>query len=114
MQITLTRSSEIASPPAIIYLEGALNAENAVKLQRQLNSVALSNQYSSVLVNLERVEQIDSAGLMALISGFKLARRANKRFCLCSVSRPVQIILELTRLDQVLEISEVSAMDLAA
>jgi anti-anti-sigma factor len=109
MQMTLARPQDTSYvSPAIIRFEGALNADNAVELQRLLSAAVLSNHHSSLLLDMQQVDQIDSAGLMVLVGGFRLAQRTNKRFCLCSVSRSVQIILELTQLDKVLEIFETS------
>jgi anti-sigma B factor antagonist len=108
MQMTLARPQETYISPAIIRFEGSLNAGNAVELQRLLNLAVLSKHHSSLLIDMQQVDLIDSAGLMVLVSGFKLARLTNKRFCLCSVSKSVQIILELTQLDKVLEIFDTS------
>jgi anti-sigma B factor antagonist len=108
MLMTLARPQETCVTPAIIRLQGSLNAGNAIELQQLLHSAILSNQHSSLLIDMKQVELIDSAGLMVLVSGFRLAQGTHKRFCLCSVSRSVQIILELTQLDRVLEVFETS------
>jgi anti-sigma B factor antagonist len=46
---------------------------------------------------------------MVLVSTLTLAQRLNKRFGLVGVSPSVRIILELTQLDRVFEISERSS-----
>ena len=46
---------------------------------------------------------------MALVSGLKLAQHLERRFGICSVSPSVQIVFELTQLDQVFEIYESAA-----
>jgi anti-sigma B factor antagonist len=108
MQMTLARPQETYTSPAIIRFEGAFNEENAVELQRLLNAAVLSKHHSSLLLDMQQVDQIDSAGLMVLVSGLRLAQRSNKRFCLCSVSHSVRIILELSQLDKILEIFDTS------
>jgi anti-sigma B factor antagonist len=56
-------------------------------------------------VDLEQVESLDSAGLMALVSGVKLAQRLGLSLSLSSVSPTLKIIFELTQLDKVFEIN---------
>ncbi len=89
---------------AIVQPVGSLNSGNAITFQHQLNAAVLSEQHSSLLVDMGQVESIDSAGLMALVSALSMSQRLNKRFSLCSVSRSVKIIFELTQLDRVFEI----------
>jgi anti-anti-sigma factor len=63
-------------------------------------------RYKNMLVDLEQVESLDSAGLMALVYSLKLAQALDIRFSICSVSPSIRIILELTQLDRVFEIFE--------
>lgn len=88
----------------IIQPHGSLSAANLIKFQDQLNSAVLSDQNSRLLIDMRQVESIDSDGLMVLVSAWKLAKRLNKRFSLCSVSRSIRIVFELTQLDRVFEI----------
>lgn len=112
MQMLLNRTQNLLAQEssslqaAIVSPEGSLNADNAAQFHQQLRRAVLSPQYSSLLVNMERVDLIDSAGLMVLVSALRLAKNANKRLLMCSVSQSVRMILELTRLDHVLEIIE--------
>jgi anti-anti-sigma factor len=106
MQMLLTRPQEITPQTTVIQPEGPLNSANVLKFHAQLNAVLMSNQSVRLLVDMQHVDLIDNAGVMALVTGIWLAKRSNKQFCLCSVSHPVQMILELTQLDKVLEISD--------
>ncbi|MBW4470967.1 MAG: STAS domain-containing protein [Stenomitos rutilans HA7619-LM2] len=91
---------------AVIQPSGPLHSGNVTAFQQQLDMAVLSNQHSSLLVDMGQVESIDSAGLMALVSALSLAQRLNKRFSLCSISHSVRIIFELTQLDRVFDILE--------
>ncbi len=112
MQTLLTHSPSLMTPvktqqeAAIVAPKGALNAETVLAFNQQLNHAVLSSRHSSLVVDLQDVDGLDSSGVMALVGAFRLAQTANKRFLLCSVSQSVRMILELTRLDQVLEIIE--------
>ncbi len=98
----------------VIRPSGFFNASNAAEFERyMIKEVAQSGQ-SSVLVDLEQVESMDSAALMALVRGLKLAQSLGKRFSLCSVSPSIKIIFELTQLDSVFEIFDNKASFTAA
>jgi anti-anti-sigma factor len=89
----------------IIQPSGHVNASNAVELQRQLATAITSAQHA-VLVDMHRVESIDSAGLMALVSALSLAQSLKRRFSLCGIAPSICIIFELTQLDGAFEIFE--------
>lgn len=86
--------------------QGYLSAANAGDFLRQLTEVVNSSTKSSLLVDMQQVEFIDSAGLMALIKGFHLARDLDCGLSICSVAPSVRMIFELTQLDKVFEIFE--------
>ena len=106
MQSLLIRPKALQHEVFVIQPKGYLNADAALQLHHHLNIGVSSEQHSRLLIDMQQVEQLDSAGLMALISAFKLAKKFNKHLSLCSVSYSVRMILELTQLDQVLEIVE--------
>ncbi|MDM9380909.1 STAS domain-containing protein [Chlorogloeopsis sp. ULAP01] len=93
----------------VIRPQGSLNAANALEFERNLTAALTQNDNSFLLVDLEQVESLDSAGLMALVSALKLAQNLGQRFTLCSVSPSIRIIFELTQLDRVFEILESQA-----
>lgn len=90
----------------ILQPQGHINAFNAPKLQSYLTTAVTSEFNSALLVDMEQVESLDSAGLMALVSALSLAQGLDKQFSLCSVSPSIRIIFELTQLDRVFEIFE--------
>lgn len=89
----------------IIQPSGHINASNASEFQRQLTTAVASQQHS-ILVDMKRVESLDSAGLMALISALTLAQSLKRRFSLCSVAPSIRMIFELTQLDGAFEVFE--------
>lgn len=100
-------STTIAYPEiTVICPHGVVNASNAVDFQQEITKAVAENKKSNVLVNLEQVESLDSAGLMALVSSLRLAQSIGTRFSLCGVSPSIRIIFELTQLDRVFEIFE--------
>ena len=89
----------------IIQPSGHINASNVSEFQRQLTTAVASQQHS-ILVDMSRVESLDSAGLMALISALTLAQSLKRRLSLCGVTPSIQMIFELTQLDGAFEIFE--------
>jgi len=86
----------------IIQPSGHINASNASEFRRKLTTAVASQQHS-VLVDMSRVESLDSAGLMALISALSLSQSLKRRFSLCCVAPSIQMIFELTQLDEAFE-----------
>lgn len=90
----------------VIRLDGSFNASKAVEFKLQLTTAITPEGHANVLVDLEQVESLDSAGLMLLVDGLRLTQTLERRFGLCSIPPSIQIIFELTQLDQVFEIFE--------
>ncbi len=57
-----------------------------------------------VLLNLEKVEFMDSSGLSALIMAFKHIRAAEAELHLCAPTAQVKMLLELTSMDKLFSI----------
>jgi len=93
----------------IVSLEGHLDASTATELTDRLTAAVESESASTVIVNMEKAESLDSAGLMALVSALRLAQRIGREFVLCSVSPAIRIIFELTQLDRVFDMREDAA-----
>jgi anti-sigma B factor antagonist len=91
---------------AVIRPHGCLNATNALEFERELSTTLVQDDVSSLLVDLAAVESFDSSGLMSLVSALKLAQSLDKGFQLDSVSPAIRMILELTQLDEIFDLSE--------
>jgi anti-sigma B factor antagonist len=93
-------------PITVIRPLDHLNAATAGEFGEQLTTTISAPGVVAVLVDVGAVTFIDSAGLMALISGLKQAKKMGCRFSLCSVTSGIRMILELSQLDRVFEIFE--------
>ena len=83
-----------------------LNAATSGEFRLQLTTAISAPGVVAVLVDLGAVTFIDSAGLMALVSGLKQAKKMGRRFSICSVSAGIRMVLELSQLDRVFDIFE--------
>ena len=84
--------------------QGYVSAANSQEFLQQLTSAVQSSGDSPLLIDMKEVEFMDSAGLMALIEGFRLAKDLKRDLSICSVAPPVRILFELTQLDNVFNI----------
>lgn len=84
--------------------KGYVSAANAEEFLEELTIAVKDKSDSVLLVDMQAIDFMDSAGLMVLIKGFRLAQSLNRRFSICSVASSVRIVFELTQLDNVFEI----------
>lgn len=84
--------------------KGYVSAANAEEFLEELTIAVKDKPDSVLLVDMQAIDFMDSAGLMVLIKGFRLAQSLNRRFSICSVASSVRIVFELTQLDNVFEI----------
>ncbi|WP_445250552.1 STAS domain-containing protein [Microcoleus sp. OTE_8_concoct_300] len=101
MQTLLARK-----PITVIRPLEHLNAATSGEFGRQLMTEISAPGVVAVLVDFAEVTFMDSAGLMALVSGLKQAKKMGRRLSICSVSPGIRMILELSQVDRVFKIFE--------
>jgi anti-sigma B factor antagonist len=84
---------------AVVALEGRFDAHEVATI-RKVFEQAIAESSGHVLVNLARVNFIDSSGLATLVQGMKRCREHNGDLVLSDLQQSVRIIFELTRLNQ--------------
>lgn len=82
---------------------------NLTELRNNIQGTITNQESSLLLIDLERIDSLDSGTLMVLVSAFSLAQSLGRRLILCSVAPAIKIILELSQLDQILEIFDSQA-----
>lgn len=87
----------------VLQPQGRLDLEGGRTLEKQLAGLIPQRQDLWV-IDLAKVDFMDSAGLVALIGGLKSARESSCRMVLCNVQDAVRLIFELTQLDSIFEI----------
>lgn len=103
MYATVAVSSKNIS---VVQPEGPISAANAAKFRAELSLAVESGSQDPLLVDLQKVEFLDSAGLMVLVNALSRTQKVNRKFGLCSVSPAITMIFELTQLERVFEIYE--------
>jgi anti-sigma B factor antagonist len=102
MDLQISRWDEEHS--AVIALHGELELNGAPLLRQALIEAIGEYRRRRVIVDLEGVDFIDSAGLGVLVGGLKRARTHGGDLVLVASGRSVLNVLELTGLTRVFEL----------
>jgi anti-sigma B factor antagonist len=89
-----------------IELSRYVSAANASELEQTLATALKIQDHTILFVDMEKVEFLDSSGLMVLVNSFRLAQSIGKKLILGSVAPSVRMVFELTQLDKVIDILE--------
>lgn len=89
----------------VVRPRGQLDVATAPRFRQQLVEAGFT-QAHNVVVDLDRVEYVDSLGLGVLIGGLKRARSHDARFVLACSSERLLRLLDLTGLDEVFELAD--------
>lgn len=98
---------------AILDLSGRLDLASGSMLKEEVKKLFDKN-VTSIHLNLNRVEFINSSGLGSLVSIMKEVRLAKGRFTLSDLANYVQEIFEITQLSHIFEIFLTEAEALAS
>src|SRR5207245_11383081 len=89
--------------PNVLPLEGEIDLHVSPEVAESLRTM-IAKKPKVVVVNLTKVTYFDSSGLAVLIDGMQKVQEYDGQFALAGVQESVQHILEIARLDQVLQI----------
>jgi anti-anti-sigma factor len=106
---------DIESTPddiTVLHVAGDVDMNEVTLFRQTLQQVSHSAQ-RGVIVALAQVPFIDSAGIAVLIEGLKWSRARGVAFVLSDLTPAVQMVVELTRLEQVFTITDNLADGLA-
>src|SRR6202161_4041945 len=98
----------------IVDVIGDITLYNSPEVRKVLLSLLKEKKSPRVVVNLERVKYIDSAGVASLVEGLKISRDLKSGFALFGLSRTTREVLELTRLLKVFEVYDTEEEALSA
>ncbi|AVH73218.1 STAS domain-containing protein [Nostoc sp. 'Lobaria pulmonaria (5183) cyanobiont'] len=86
----------------ILELSGILDGIRGNELRREVSGI-LANGADILLLDMKEVKFIDSSGLGALVSAMQMARTANRKLFVCSISDQVRMLFELTKMDRIFQ-----------
>jgi len=83
----------------IIDVSGEVDLYNVSELKKALFSIT-DGQFKSVIVDMKKVNYMDSSGIGALVAGMKKMKAHNGKFALMNIHDDVLNILKLATLDK--------------
>lgn len=90
----------------VVDIVGAVDLHSSPDLRKLLLETVREKAAPRVVVNLERVDYIDSSGIAALVEGLKTSMGLKSRFVLCGLGPAVREVLKLTQLITVFQVCE--------
>jgi anti-sigma B factor antagonist len=99
----LELKTEIEGATAQLALEGELDIASAPQVERELKRLEAAEPMT-LLLDLRRLAFMDSTGLRLIVAADARAREQGRRLVVVRGPAPVQRILQMTRLDERLEI----------
>ena len=100
MEITTREQDGIT----IIDISGRLDASNSKEAESTI--LAAEGEGSKVILNLENLEYISSAGLRVLLLSAKKARAGHGKFCIVSLTESVMDVFEISGFSAIFEIAD--------
>ena len=91
---------------SIVDVTGDITLYNTPEVRKILLDLLKEKRVKRVIVNLQNVKYIDSAGVASLVEGLKISRDLKSGFALYGLSRTAREVLELTKLIKVFEVHE--------
>ncbi len=101
--ITLSHSVECGID--IVGFHGRLSAADAGSVSDELHRI-LETGGKNISIDMAELDFVDSSGLSVLISTLKFARRDGGDMVLMNVNSRIMALLELTRLNEIIDIFE--------
>lgn len=96
-------TSQYNQTSVALHLSGRLDANTAPDLKSQLQGM-IEQGVNNIIIDMEKVQFIDSSGLSVFVGGLRLVREKNGRLSLTSINQQVHQALKMTHLDQLFTI----------
>ena len=97
----------------IAKTDGRVDGANAREIQSALEA-AIDDNTSAVILDMERLSYISSAGLRVILLTAKSLQGRNAKFAVCSLSESIQEVFEISGFDKIISIHPSQAETLAA
>lgn len=87
----------------VLSPSGYLTAANTEQFHIELIEAVTTQNASQFLIDMSRVEFLDSSGLMAIVDACRLAQSLGKQFHLRSLAPSVRMVFELVGLERMIK-----------
>lgn len=89
----------------VLNLEGALDSQTAAETETRLNKLIMGGN-NKLVVNLNGVNYISSAGLRVFLMANKLIKKQNGALSICCLNSTVKEVFEISGFDMIFKIFE--------
>ena len=100
MQISVKTTNEVK----VLTFEGRLDTQTSPDAQQQLTRLIEEGE-TKILVNLEKIDYISSAGLRVLLVVAKQLKTTDGELRICSLNEVVKEVFDISGFDMILPIS---------
>ena len=97
----------------IAKTDGRVDGTNAREFQTALEAAIDAND-RAVILNMEKLSYISSAGLRVILLTAKVLQGRNTKFAVCSLSEAIQEVFEISGFDKIISIHASQAQAQAA
>ncbi len=98
-------STERQDNTLIAKTEGRIDGANAREFQDALDA-AIDSSERAVVLDLEEVSYISSAGLRVILLTAKSLQKQDAKFAVCSLSESIREIFEISGFDQIIAVHD--------
>lgn len=105
-------TQEIGDVTVVLPAGPHLDAGNYRDFKDALLPIVRDN--AKVILDLQNIQFMDSSGIGAILSSLRGSQECNNELRLCNTAKPVQVIFQLVRLEQIAAIDETREASLAA
>ena len=106
-------STERQGDTLIAKTDGRVDGANAREFQSALEEAIDANE-RAVILDMEELSYISSAGLRVILLTAKNLRSQNAKFAVCSLSAPIREVFEISGFDKIISIHNTQAEALAS
>ena len=106
-------STERQGNTLIAKTDGRVDGANAREFQSALEEAIDANE-QAVILDMEELSYISSAGLRVILLTAKNLRSQNAKFAVCSLSAPIREVFEISGFDKIISIHGTQAEALAS
>ena len=99
MKIQTTNQSDVQ----VIELEGELDFHSSPELRSRLGELT-AKQAPKILIDLKKVDYMDSSGIATFVETFQKTKRYNGRLILAELTPTVRGVFEIAKLESIFEI----------
>jgi len=88
----------------ILDVQGDITLFTSPDLRKEILATLRKDAHAALILNLERVNYIDSSGLATLIEGLQESQKKKSRYALFGLSKIVRNVFEIAKLSEAFEI----------